>query len=400
VREFYLANVKYWIEEFHFDGYRFDATQNIYDSSDDHILAAITRAARQAAGGRKIYLVSENEPQHTRIVRLPEHGGVGMDALWNDDFHHSALVALTGRNEAYFTDYRGSAQEFISACKWGYLYQGQIYRWQKKRRGTPALDLPPTAFIHFIQNHDQIANFGVGLRAHKLCGPNEVRAITALMLLSPQTPMLFQGQEWAASAPFNFFADHDSKLGELICNGRRKEISQFPSAKDPELLDRMPAPCGDRATFENCKLNWSEIDQPEHQRALALHRDLLKLRREEACFRRVQKRGDIDGAVLGENAFVLRYFGANRDDRLMVINLGVDLELTIAPEPLLAAPYGTKWETMWSSESPAYGGGGVAPLENQGEDWRLPGENWRIPGRSATVLRPAPARPPESDGQV
>jgi maltooligosyltrehalose trehalohydrolase len=158
VREFFLANAAYWIDEFHLDGLRLDATQQIFDSSDDHILAGIVRSARAAAGSRGVYIVGENEPQQARLVRSPKRGGYGLDALWNDDFHHTALVAMTGRNEAYYTDYLGSPQEFISTAKRGFLFQGQHYRWQKKRRGCPSLDLPPTAFVTFIQNHDQVAN--------------------------------------------------------------------------------------------------------------------------------------------------------------------------------------------------------------------------------------------------
>ncbi len=135
VRRFYLANAAYWIEEFHFDGMRFDATQAIHDSSQEHILAALARQVRVSAGKRATLLVAENEPQHTRLVRAADQGGFGLDALWNDDFHHSAHVALTGHSEAYFTDYRGAPQEFISAIKYGYLYQGQWYAWQNKRRG-------------------------------------------------------------------------------------------------------------------------------------------------------------------------------------------------------------------------------------------------------------------------
>ena len=145
-------------------------------------------------------MINENEPQHTRIVRPIESGGFGMDALWNDDFHHSAMVVLAGHNEAYYSDHLGKPQEFVSAAKWGYVFQGQRYSWQKKRRRTPALDLPPTAFVNFIQNHDQVANSGRGYRAHHLASPAHLRAMTALLLLSPQTPMLFQGQEFAASS--------------------------------------------------------------------------------------------------------------------------------------------------------------------------------------------------------
>src|SRR6185295_7856406 len=131
VREFFVHNAGYWIDEFHLDGLRLDATQNIYDESPDHILAQLTRRARSAAGMRTIIVVGENEPQHTNLIRPPEQGGFGIDALWNDDLHHSAMVAMTGRNEAYYTDYLGAPQEFISAAKRGYLYQGQYYRWQR-----------------------------------------------------------------------------------------------------------------------------------------------------------------------------------------------------------------------------------------------------------------------------
>ncbi len=137
VRELFVANARYWVEEFHIDGYRFDATQAILDNSPEHILTAVARAARQAAGEKPVYLVNENEPQHTRIVRPIDHGGRGMDALWNDDFHHSAMVALSGHNEAYYTDYLGTPQEFVSAAKWGYLYQGQRYLWQEARAECP-----------------------------------------------------------------------------------------------------------------------------------------------------------------------------------------------------------------------------------------------------------------------
>src|SRR5262249_55389339 len=213
VREFFLANAEYWIDEYHLDGLRLDATQNIYDDSPgEHILAAIARSARQAAGSRPVVRVAENEPQLTRLVRPTEREGYGLDMLWNDDFHHTARVALTGRAEAYYQDYGGRPQELVAAVKYGYLYQGQYYFWQKKRRGTPAFDVPPCAFVTFLDNHDQVANSGCGLRVHALTSPGRYRAMTALLLLAPGTPMLFQGQEFASSAPFYYFADHKKGL--------------------------------------------------------------------------------------------------------------------------------------------------------------------------------------------
>jgi maltooligosyltrehalose trehalohydrolase len=389
VREFFLANIRYWIEEFHLDGFRFDATQAIVDDSPRHILAEITQTAREAAKHRKIYLINENEPQDTKLVRPIEQHGYGMDALWNDDFHHAAMVALSGHNEAYYTDYLAQPQEFVSAAKYGYLYQGQRYKWQMKRRGTPALDLPPTAFVHFLQNHDQIANSGLGLRAHQISSPGQFKAMTALLLLMPQTPMLFQGQEWGASSTFHYFADHNPELSKLICEGRAREMRQFPSIATPEMQACLPNPTTVE-TFERCKLNHDEPTIGQHAQILQLHKDLLKLRREEPSFRRVQRRGEIDGAVLGCGAFVLRYFGApstgsgqGHDDRLLMVNFDNDKHLDPAPEPLLAPPLGMRWSTILTTEDPKYGGSGMSPVETEQEGW------W-LHGRCAVVLKPLP----------
>jgi maltooligosyltrehalose trehalohydrolase len=376
VREFSLANAVYWIEEFHFDGLRLDATQQIFDTSADNIMNVLCRETRAAARGRSIYLVAENEPQQTRLVKPHEQGGYGLDALWNDDFHHSAMVALTGHNEAYYTSYCGTPQEFISTAKYGYLYQGQRYKWQKKRRGTPSFGLPPAAFVNYIQNHDQIANSGRGERCHQLTGPGRFRAMTALLLLAPGTPMLFQGEEFAASSPFYFFADHHPELGRLVKQGRSKFLSQFPTLATPEMQSSLADP-GDPETFRRCKLDPSE--RRRHAWATALHRDLLRLRRDDPVFRS-QRPHCVDGAVLGEQAFVLRFFGEKGDDRLLMINLGRNLHLDPAPEPLLAPPEDQTWELLWSSEHPTYGGCSTAPVESE--------ENWLLPGEAAVVLKP------------
>jgi maltooligosyltrehalose trehalohydrolase len=378
VREFYLANAGYWIDEFHFDGLRLDATQEIYDQSSMHILAAIAQQVRRSARGRSALLVAENEPQHTKLVRSPAQGGYGLDALWNDDFHHSAMVALTGRNEAYYTDYSGAPQELISAVKWGYLYQGQWYKWQKQRRGTPTFGLKPATFITFIQNHDQIANSGRGLRCHQLTSPGRYRAMTALMLLGPGTPMLFQGQEFAASSPFFYFADHKQELSPLVRRGRAEFLSQFPSIACPEMQSRLPDP-GDPSTFERSKLDLSE--RSRHIEAYRLHRDLLRLRRQDPVLHS-QRPGGVDGAVLGPEAFLLRFFAEDGQDRLLVVNLGRDLHVDPAPEPLLAPPENMWWKTLWSSEDPYYGGSGTPPLETE--------DNWHIPGGAAVLLIPIP----------
>jgi maltooligosyltrehalose trehalohydrolase len=372
VRDFYVANAGYWISEFHFDGLRLDATQDVKDASEDHILAAIVRRTREAAGDRSIYTVAENEPQHTRLARPLEEGGYGIDALWNDDYHHSAQVALTGRNEAYYRDYKGSPQEMISLVKYGYLYQGQRYSWQERRRGTSGLGLPATAFVSFLQNHDQVANSARGERCHKLGSPGRFRALTALTLLGPATPMLFQGQEFCASSPFLYFADHEPELAKAVRKGRLEFLSQFPSLALPETQAGVPDPDSPE-TFERCKLDFSERER--HASCYGLHRDLLRLRREDPVFR---SPGWLDGAVLGPEAFVIRFFapfeGDGGGDRLLLVNLGADLDLEPIPEPLLAPLTGLRWEVLWSSEDPRYGGGGAPPPENEEGCWRLPGQ--------------------------
>jgi maltooligosyltrehalose trehalohydrolase len=377
VREFMTANAGYWIEEFHFDGLRLDATQQIFDDSAEHILAGIAQAVRRAAPGRATFVVAENEAQHAQLARPAAQGGYGLDAMWNDDFHHAARVALTGHNEAYYSGFRGAPQEFLSALKYGFLYQGQRYAWQKTRRGQPALDLPPTAFVVFLENHDQVANSVRGWRLHQLTSPGRLRALTALTLLGPNTPLLFQGQEFCASAPFLFFADHNPELARAVEKGRRQFLSQFPSLALGEIQRLVAAPA-DAATFERCKLNLNERTQ--NASAYALHRDLLQLRRNDPVFRQPRPRG-VDGAVLAPEALLVRFFGAEHGDRLLLVNLGRDLHFDPAPEPLLAPPAATSWETLWSSEDPRYGGNGTPALDTE--------ENWRIPGQSAVVLKPA-----------
>ncbi|MEA3188336.1 MAG: maltooligosyltrehalose trehalohydrolase [Chthoniobacter sp.] len=378
VREFVTANTAYWIREYHLDGFRIDATQGLFDSSPEHIITSISKASRVAAGKRSIVIVGENEPQDTQLLRRVEKGGSGCDALWNDDFHHSARVALTGNYEAYFSEYRGTPQEFISAVKRGYLFQGQHYVWQKKRRGKSTRGLSRSALIAYIQNHDQIANSATGKRFHQLTHPGRYRAMTALLLLGFPSPMLFQGQEFAASTPFLYFGDMAGELREQVRKGRADFLSQFPSIAHPDTLAQLAVP-HDPQTFERCKLDFRERES--HAEAYALHRDLLRLRQNETAFRSAT---EVDGAVLGARSFVLHFFPNNDedDDRLLVVNFGFAKTLSPAPEPLLAPPHGLRWEQLWSSDALRYGGAGMIQLETP--------DGWKIPPESATVLRAVP----------
>lgn len=378
VREYFVSNAHYWIFEYHFDGLRLDATQQIFDASPTHVVADVTTAVRAAAPRRHTFVVGENEPQHARLLRPRAGGGCEVDALWNDDFHHAATVAATGKSEAYYRDYRGGAQEFVSASKYGYLFQGQWSRWQQHRRGTPAFDLTPQRFVAFLQNHDQVANSLHGFRLHRLTSPGMLRALTAVLLLSPSIPMLFQGQEFAASAPFLFFADHKPELARQIAEGRRGFLAQFRTVAAADTQGAL-APPHDPMTFAQCKLDRRERQQ--HRPIQQLHEDLLRLRHEQPIFRSPHR---LDGAVLGPQAFVLRYFSATGDDRLLLVNLGTDIDFNPAPEPLLAPIEGQGWRILWSSESPVYDGGGTPDLETTA--------NWIIPGPASFVLSPHPQR--------
>jgi maltooligosyltrehalose trehalohydrolase len=370
VRELFAENAAYWVSEFHVDGLRLDAVQGIYDDSEDHIVADLTRRARAAAGGRSIVVVAENEEQQARFARPQASGGYGVDGLWNDDFHHSAVVAMTGHNEAYYSDFAGSAHELLAAVRHGYLYQGQWSRWQKKPRGSSTRGLPPRAFINYLENHDQVANSATGQRLWRQTSPGRARAMTGLLLLGPGTPLLFQGQEWQSSAPFTFFADHNAELRPLVRKGRADFLSQFPGCKTQEVRDRLSDP-GAPETFAGCRLDWAEPVREAHQQSLALHRDLIALRQSDPIIAAQAEHGvQLDGAVLAEECFALRFVGAT-EERLLIVNLGRDLRLSVVAEPLLAPPEERRWSVLWSSESPRYGGRGTQP--DQGEGWSIPG---------------------------
>jgi maltooligosyltrehalose trehalohydrolase len=373
VRELVVANAGYWIDEFHLDGLRLDATQAMRDRSPEHVLVAVARRARQAGRGRTIFVVGENEPQDATLLAPPTE----LDALWNDDFHHSARIALTGLVDGYLHDYRGSPQELISAIKRGFLYQGQMYPWQHNPRGRPTRGVARNRFVCFLENHDQVANVGFGERLATLADPASVRALTALLLLAPSLPLLFQGQEHGATQPWQFFVDHADPLRAEVRSGRARFMAQFTRLATAEAQAALADP-GDEATFRACVLDPPDrrLDDPR----VVLHRDLLRLRRDDPAFTDARPEA-LDGAVLSEYAFALRYVQDDPlRDRLLLVNLGPTFARTGVAEPLLAPPDGTGWRVVWSSEDPRYGGHGTA----------APFDRVRvaIPARAAIVLAP------------
>jgi maltooligosyltrehalose trehalohydrolase len=264
--------------------------------------------------------------------------------------------------------------------KHGFLFQGQRYGWQGQRRGTPTFGVPREAFVLFLENHDQVANTAAGRRPSALSSPGRWRALTALTLLAPGTPMLFQGQEFAASAPFAYFADHEGDLAAAVRRGRREFVAQFRTLGLPEWDERLPDPAA-LETFRRCQLDHGERET--HRAAWALHRDLLRVRRDDPVIRR-QGADGLDGAVLTDQAFVVRFFAPDGADRLLVVNLARDLHFDPAPEPLLAPPADRRWRLSWSSDDVAYGGLGTFPPDSQ--------DGWRLPGEATVLLAPQPGQ--------
>lgn len=274
VREFYLHNALYWLEEYRLDGLRFDAAHAIHDGSETHFLVELARRVRREIP-RQVHLVLENERNRAALLRAdPVLGRRLYEAQWNDDLHHAAHVLLTGERAGYYEDFADEPLERLRrGLSEGFVYQGEPSRHARgAARGEPSADLPVLAFVDFLQNHDQIGNRALGERLTTLAPAEAVQAFQSLLLLSPHVPLLFMGEEWGARTPFQFFCDFEGELGEAVRNGRRQEFAAFFAD-----LEVVPDPL-DAATFAHSRLDWGELDQPAHAAWLARTRALLRLR--------------------------------------------------------------------------------------------------------------------------
>jgi maltooligosyltrehalose trehalohydrolase len=382
VRAFMRANVRHWIQEYRFDGLRFDAVHSIVDRSPEHIVQELTRHARAIAEPRRLFVVAENEAQDVAFLKdRDERGSAGLDAIWNEDWHHSAFVALTGQNEAYCSDHSGTSNEFAAMARWNLLYQGQWYSWQKQRRGTDARGLPSTAFVCFLENHDQVANTGRGVRLHQLSNRARWRAVVSLLLLGPHVPMLFQGQECATTSPFTYFADHEGELAEAVRQGRLEFLSQFPALRDAETREVLPDPA-DEVSYRTCRINW--CGHPGSEEARLLYTDLLSLRRSDAVLSGLGTPAtQIATSAPTQDVVLLRY-SAGDEERLILVNLGREMTLRMN-DPLLAPPSRQRcWTMTWCSERAVYGGTGVAAIAQEG--------SWTLQANCAWMFRTEPIR--------
>lgn len=286
VRRFFIHNALYWLEEYHFDGLRFDAVHAIFDDSSPDILEELAEAVRRGPGyDRQVYLVLENDNNAAHYLRrdpvLPQRY---FDAQWNDDMHHVLHILLTGENTGYYQDYMQQPLRYLGRCLTeGFAYQGEMSAYRDgKRRGEPCSDLPPTVFVSFLQNHDQIGNRALGERISNLCVPEALRAATAILLLSPSPPLLFMGQEWASSHPFTYFVDFPEALGEKVNEGRLQGFAKLPEFSDVEMRRKIPLPNAVQ-TFQAAKLRWDELVREPHRQWLDYHRELLRIRHLHIC---------------------------------------------------------------------------------------------------------------------
>jgi maltooligosyltrehalose trehalohydrolase len=326
VRQFFMHNALYWLEEYHLDGLRLDAVHAILDDSQPDILEALAdRVAATFGDTRHIHLVLENDHNVARYLatdtRPPNNQYA---AQWNDDIHHALHVLLTGERSGYYQDYAEDPVGHLGRCLTeGFVYQGEPSAYRDNRpRGTPSAQLPPTAFVSFLQNHDQVGNRAFGERIGELAAPEAVRAAVALLLLAPSPPLLFMGQEWSSRCPFLFFCDLGPDLADNVVEGRRQEFARFPAFRDREARERIPDPM-DPQTFERSRLDWDRQTQDEHRRWLVLHRELLALRRAELIPRLRQIAGGHKAfSHLGEHVISARWALTGGDALLVLANFG------------------------------------------------------------------------------
>lgn len=274
VREFIIQNAIYWITEFRMDGLRLDAIHAIRDDSREHVLHELARRVKEVAGDRPVHLIVENEDNDSDVLVRGDNGKPKLfTAQWNDDIHHVLHIAATNETFGYYKEYTEGDENVGRALAEGFVFQGEHMPYRGSERGKPSQHLPPTAFISFIQNHDQIGNRAKGDRMASYTSPEPLKAIAAIYLLAPQIPMLFMGEEWAAKEPFPFFCEFDEELNEKVRKGRREELSRLPGFDGDDVIDPIA-----QETFLSAKIDWSKANQGDGAEMMAFYRELLSLR--------------------------------------------------------------------------------------------------------------------------
>jgi maltooligosyltrehalose trehalohydrolase len=343
VREFFIENALHWLHEYHFDGLRLDATHGLIDDSPRHFVTELVARVRASLAPRRVLFFLEDERNLATIVRPSADGGWGVDAVWADDFHHQARRLAAGDRDGYYEDFTGTVADLATTIRQGWFYRGQFSVHHGARRGTDPSGIPLYRMVVCLQNHDQIGNRPFGQRLNHQIEPALFRALSALLLFVPETPLLFMGQEWAASSRFLYFTDHHTDLGRLVTKGRREEFSRFEAFADPVTRARIPDPQAS-STFEDSRLVWDERNQPPHAGVLELHRELLRLRRTEPA---LQQWEGFEVAALDDAS--LAVMRGNEQDMLLLV-LCTEASRRVDVNPWRAVPPDKAWQIVLTTE--------------------------------------------------
>ncbi|MBU8542105.1 malto-oligosyltrehalose trehalohydrolase [Roseomonas sp. ROY-5-3] len=354
VRDYFIHNALYWVREFHLDGLRLDAVHAMLDDSPTHLLEELAARLRAAVPERPVHLILENEENEARrLVRDAEGHPVHYTAQWNDDVHHVLHVAASGESSGYYADYHGDTERLARALAEGFAFQGELMPYRGHPRGEPSAELPPTAFVAFVQNHDQIGNRAFGDRLSHIAPPEALRAVAAVALLLPQVPMLFMGEEWGAAQPFPFFCDFGPDLADAVREGRRAEFARFPEFADPASRDRIPDPLAE-STFRAAKLGWEDRAKPPHAAWLDWHRAILAVRHAEIIPRLPRITRGAAWRVLAPGAVALRWDIAGGGALALQANLSAQSLADMPPQGgrviWREGQAGDPWSLCWSIE--------------------------------------------------
>jgi maltooligosyltrehalose trehalohydrolase len=344
VRQFFIENALHWVHEYHIDGLRLDATHAIVDDDPRHFVAQLT-ARVKASTERPVYVIAEDHRNLAHMVRPEGDGGWGLDGVWADDFHHKVRVALAGDNEGYYRDFTGSMPNLARTLNRGWHFTGQYSTYLQEHRGTDPTGIPPRRFVFCIQNHDQIGNRALGERLHHQIDLAAYRAASVLLLCAPATPLLFMGQEWAATTPFLYFTAHPEPLGKLVTEGRRSEFRHFSAFSDAAARQRIPDP-QDVTTFVASRLDWSESTREPHASTLRLYRRLLALRRQEPAIRAAR----FAAFALTESTLLLRLDAEEGPSLVAIIQMNGSSVIRLATHDSVAGLDLSLWQMLFTTE--------------------------------------------------
>ncbi len=348
VREFLIQNALQWVHEYHVDGLRLDATHALEDDGPEHFLSELSRRVEWESE-RPILLMAEDERNLDRLVRGRSQGGFDLSGVWSDDLHHQLRRLLAGDAESYFASFSGTTEDIAETIRQGWFFVGQVSSHTQRPRGSDPSGIPLHRFLVCLQNHDQVGNRPAGDRLHHAIGLAEYRAASALLLLVPETPLLFMGQEWAATSPFLYFTDHAADLGRAVTEGRRAEFRAFSAFADPAARDRIPDPQA-TSSMERSRLDWTERELMPHAGVCRLYRELLNIRRGLGEGVRVE--------ALDADTIALRREAGRGEPLLLVVRLRGHGTVAVSGAPAA----GARWQAVLTTEDEAFAASGRPPL--------------------------------------